>query len=270
MTTISNSFIASLATRHIYLFVKLGNKSACQYYEEVKHKNYLGLLYVICFAVFTVVLSYTDANVGLTSFIALVLSLGIEAVFIMVRMWISLLRLRPFSVWSLLFAVPLTIGYLYFTLLLTLFVVDHITSGLAEAYLGTGLEIFIYMLAYTLPQLHLLRSKQNGLRTYSISAVAIFYALLVCLFAGVAFADPSFATNTFHTVLLVLAIQLQFVMNYIVTNTAYLERIYPLSLKIHSFTPWKDEASASNMAIALGAMPFLFPFVIIAMVNSIS
>ena len=258
------------AIRPTKLVIVFGNESTRKYYEEVKRNNYLGLIYVIGFAIVTVFLSYTNAGVGLTSFIALVLSLGIQALLIMVRMWISLLRSKPFSVWSLLFALPLTAGYLFFTSLLSLFVVDHITTGLVGGYSGTGIDIFMYTLAYTIPQLHLLRSKQNGLRTYSISAVTIFYALLVCLFAGVTFADPSFAKNMYHTVLLVLAIQLQFVMVYFVTKTPYFEHIYPFAQKALSRTRWKDQESASNLALAFGTLPFLLPFAIIGLVNSVS
>lgn len=240
-----------------------------RYSKSVKLKYTFGLTYVVVFAMFTVVLAQKSQNVGLLSYIAFVISLGFQSLFIVVRLWRSLLTSPRKNLWWMLLASLLTPAFLFFTLMLASFTAQHVMSELGESLDGQALTIIVYVMGYTLPQLHLLRSKIGGAQTYSISAVVIFYSLLLCLFAGVAFVDPQYIEQQYRAVLLVLAIQLQFVMNYITINTPYFQRIYPLAQKTLSFTRWKDEESASNLAVAFGALPFLLPFIVIAVATLI-
>lgn len=119
---------------------------------------------------------------------------------------------------------------------------------------------------FFLPQIR--QKRTPTVSTSAVQLVAVFYTILILLLACVSYLGSGI--TRFGALLLVLAVQLQFVMNYAATETSYLLLLEHRSRKVAGWFRVHDAVSVGNIALLLGAMPFFTPLCIILLAASIS
>ncbi|QQS18706.1 hypothetical protein IPL68_01305 [Candidatus Saccharibacteria bacterium] len=94
-----------------------------------------------------------------------------------------------------------------------------------------------------------------------IQMVVAFYTSLILLVAGIGYVSAAYTGATMY--ILIIALQLQYIMNFIVTETEYIirleERCKPMLDRLHI----NDSSSQNTIILAAGAVPFFIPLTIV-------
>lgn len=160
-----------------------------------------------------------------------------------------------------------TLGRIFYTLpggLLTFFTVSSVlfTIGSSiqempslESAANFGL---LWSILFFLPHLH---QQHATISKIYIQMTATFYVSLVLLVAGLAYVSSSYTGTTRY--ILVIALQLQYIMSYFVTETDYLIRLEERYQPVLDRLSITDSTTRDKIMQTAGALPFFVPLIIL-------
>lgn len=123
------------------------------------------------------------------------------------------------------------------------------------------LSVILYATVFFLPQIK--QRHTSSLSKLAVQLVAVFYTVIILLFACIAYASPELSKG--GAMIIVIALQLQFIMNYVLTETNYIFMLQKRARLIAEKLRSTDEVSVGNITLMIGALPFFMPLFIIAM-----
>jgi hypothetical protein len=118
--------------------------------------------------------------------------------------------------------------------------------------------ILIGTLPYLLPRLNFLRSKSP--RYTLLSIITTIYSVVVFLIAAI---DFNSSRSLSHNIILVLAIQLQYLMNYAVLKTNYLEKSLASANNLVARLKLAGNGFGMFIVITIVGLPFFIPLAVV-------
>lgn len=220
---------------------------------------------IVVISCFNVILSYAFGNNGYEAFITVSIALGILISWQSVQMFSLIRRSHSWLVVKAIYALALT----FFWFVIISGVILSISRGSYDSKVITPninwLIVLIGTIPYLLPRIIHGRSDLNFNKA-AVGWVTTLYSVMVLFIAVLGFHD---SRSEFGSILLVLAIQLQYLMSHLAAKTSYLERSHASALKLVRKLRLERSDFGKYIIITLVGVPFIVPLVIVLFVSAI-
>jgi hypothetical protein len=111
------------------------------------------------------------------------------------------------------------------------------------------------------------RGKQLDLKQQISGVVLSFYSIVMLFVAILGYYG---STTRFGGVLLVVAVQLQYIMSYVVTQTNYLSRSHDFTARLLGPDFAKaDDSAGQYVYVAIVGLPFIIPLALVLLISSL-
>ena len=221
---------------------------------------------IVAASIFNVILSYVFGNNGYEAFITLSIALGILITWQSLQLARHLFQSKTWLIIKLLGLVLL--GFFWFIV-----IAGVMLSVSGNAYDPTvsvpnvnWLIVIIGTGPYLLPQLSFYKIKV-GFHKTATGMLTTLYSVMVLFIAALGFYNNQ---AKYQGLVLVLAIQLQYLMNHVIIRTDYLNRSHATATNIARRLKINGNDLGQNLTIFLVGLPFFMPLMIVLLVSSIN
>jgi hypothetical protein len=222
-------------------------------------------LLVAAISMFNIVLAYVFGNNGYEAFVTLSIALGILITWQSLQLLRLLFKSHTWLILKLLGAAAL--GFFWF-----LVIGGVMLSISRDAYDPSAttpdvnwLVVLIGTVPYLLPRLGLYKTDAGFTKT-AIGTVTTLYSVIVLFVAALGFYDSE---ARYQSLILVLAVQLQYLMNHVILNTGYLDRALAAGVQLSSQLKLGSSSFGRDLTIFLVAIPFFAPLAIVLLAGVI-
>lgn len=239
----------------------MGCTNFCYTLKVFRNKN-ISFAYILFASLFSLTLAYVFGNDGYEAFVTIAIALGILISTQLLNMARLLFRARVWLVVKL-FGL-LALGFIWF-----ICIASVILSISSEAFNPSLVKptinwviVLVGTLPFLMPRVNAYRLDAGMKKTF-IGILTSLYSIIVLETAVTSyFSDAS----KYRNIVLVLAIQLQYLMSYAITNTNYLDR----SLAFANNLTRRLRISQGKMSLYITSLivglPFILPLAIISYV----
>lgn len=224
------------------------------------------LAYLVCASLFSLAIAYIFGNDGYEAFATTAIALGLLLSWQLIN--IARLLFRS-NIWLIVkFVGALMLGFFWFVAIAT--VISSVSSNTFSPQIPTPnvnwIVVSIGTLPFLLPRLGLYRSS-TAIKTPAIGALVSLYSIMVLYIAIIGYHDSNV---TYRGLLLVIAVQIQYLMSYTVIKTDYLERSHAFATNLSHRLKITGSDIGDYIHILVVGLPFLLPLGIIALVSTLS
>lgn len=222
-------------------------------------------LFIVVVLIINVILSYTFGNNGYEAFITVSLALGILITWQSIKMF---RLIQDSNSWMIVRAIYI-LALIFFWFVVLSGVILSVSSS---SYDPKGITpdinwliVLIGTIPYLLPRLI---SIQNdfSFNKAAVGWVTTMYSVMVLFIAVVGFYN---STSRFGNIMLVMAVQLQYLMNHLTVKTNYLERSHGSALKLVNNLHFEKSDFGKYIIIAVVGLPYIAPLAIVLIGSSI-
>lgn len=228
-------------------------------------KNTSNFLVVLIISLVNILLAYIYSKSGYEAFITVSIALGLLFTLLSISSLRLIFRSSYWLIVKLIF-VPL-IAFMWFMIICGVMLSVSPSAYSPNKSLPdiNWWIVIIGTLPYLLPRLNLISSKQT-LKHSIISMLYVLYSVMVLLIAAISFHSPNASEKN---IMLILGIQLQYLMNYAVLKTNYLEKsLYFSNKTARKFNIHNNDLGTYFVVIVVG-LPFILPLAVVLIASSL-
>jgi hypothetical protein len=224
------------------------------------------LIYLIVASLLSVLLAYIFGNEGYEALITTAIALGFLITWQLLVLARLLFRTKAWLIIKIIGLLP--IGFIWFIAVAS--VISSISSGIYNPAISPPSVNWFVVCIGTLPFLipRLLGYKiKVGSKKILIGSITSIYSLMVLYIAVIGFYDNE---SKYRSLILVLAVQLQYIMSYTVTRTNYLNRSHDFAVNLlKRLRISSNDDAGQNIIIFIVGLPFILPLAVVLLVSSL-
>jgi hypothetical protein len=224
------------------------------------------LIYLIVASLLSVLLAYIFGNEGYEALITTAIALGFLITWQLLGLARLLFRTKAWLIIKIIGLLP--IGFIWFIAVAS--VISSISSGIYNPAISPPSVNWFVVCIGTLPFLipRLLGYKiKVGSKKILIGSITSIYSLMVLYIAVIGFYDNE---SKYRSLILVLAVQLQYIMSYTVTRTNYLNRSHDFAVNLlKRLRISSNDDAGQNIIIFIVGLPFILPLAVVLLVSSL-
>jgi hypothetical protein len=214
-------------------------------------------------AIISLALAYKFGNNGYEVFITICIALGLWAT------WLLLLSVRAVcksKEWLLIKCINCLLLFILWLIIICAALLATSKSAYSPSVIIPQVSwgiVVLGVILYVIPRINVQSFKISAQRLMA-EWLATLYAMLVLFIAVVSYFNKPVTSNA---VVLVLAVQLQYLMYTLVTRTNYLQQSYQLAVKANSKWGLQHSEWGTALVIFLVGLPFSAPLVIVLLAS---
>jgi hypothetical protein len=224
------------------------------------------LIYLIVASLLSVLLAYIFGNEGYEALITTAIALGFLITWQLLVLTRLLFRTKAWLIIKIIGLLPIGLPSLF---LLPSFIISPLPGIYNPAISPPSVNWFVVCIG-TLPFLipRLLGYKiKVGSKKILIGSITSIYSLMVLYIAVIGFYDNE---SKYRSLILVLAVQLQYIMSYTVTRTNYLNRSHDFAVNLlKRLRISSNDDAGQNIIIFIVGLPFILPLAVVLLVSSL-
>lgn len=223
------------------------------------------LAYVLLASLFNVALAYLFGNNGYEAFITISIAVGFLLTWQSFNLVPLLFKSKVWLIIKLVGLLPL--AFVWFVAVAG--VILSVSTNAHDPSVSTPsinwLIVILGTLPFLVPRVAIYKATA-GFQKTAIGLLVSLYSIIVLYIAALGFYDNN-ASN--KNLILVIAVQLQYLMNYLITRTNYLHRSQVLAKNLAQHLSISHKDTGDYLMILIVGLPFILPLAIVLLISAI-